>query len=159
MQDLFYGSLEERETLAKAITNKGGDTNVSDTLSTMATNVSNIIYVPDMNFTGQLGSFDGQSDGIPSYVIIPTVYKKKLIINSFTYSYANLRNVKVDIWGIDSEGSQTLLTEVADGTAIPKGATYDISTYATIKLQYLVVYDTYNSWFGKANYDVTLTDS
>lgn len=42
MQELFYGSIEEREALANAITNKGVDTNVSDTLSTMAENVNNI---------------------------------------------------------------------------------------------------------------------
>lgn len=42
MQDLYYGSLVEREALANAITNKGIHTNTSDTLSTMAENISEI---------------------------------------------------------------------------------------------------------------------
>ena len=43
MQELFYGSLEEREALAKAITDKGIPTNVSDSLLTMAANVESIV--------------------------------------------------------------------------------------------------------------------
>ena len=42
MQDLFYGSLEERDALATAITNKGIETSVSDTLTVMAENVNQI---------------------------------------------------------------------------------------------------------------------
>lgn len=43
IQEMFYGSIEEREALADAITNKGVNTNASDTLSTMAENVNNIV--------------------------------------------------------------------------------------------------------------------
>ena len=42
MQDLFYGSLAEREVLATAITNKGVKTNSSDTLTVMAQNISQL---------------------------------------------------------------------------------------------------------------------
>lgn len=42
MQDLYYGSISERETLAQAITSKGVLTNTSDKLSTMASNIKKL---------------------------------------------------------------------------------------------------------------------
>lgn len=42
MQELYFGSIEEREALADAITNKGVATNVTDSLITMSENVNNI---------------------------------------------------------------------------------------------------------------------
>lgn len=39
IQELYFGSIEEREALADAITNKGVDTNVADSLETMASNI------------------------------------------------------------------------------------------------------------------------
>ena len=40
--DAFYGSVEERETLAKTITDKGVATSAADTLTTMAANLSRV---------------------------------------------------------------------------------------------------------------------
>lgn len=43
MNELYYGSIAEREALAEAITSKGVSTNTSDSLSTMAENILNIV--------------------------------------------------------------------------------------------------------------------
>lgn len=42
ISDLFYGSVSEREALAKAITDKGVPTSAADTLTTMAENVEQV---------------------------------------------------------------------------------------------------------------------
>lgn len=42
MNELYYGSIAEREALANAITKKGVKTNTSDSLEIMSTNISNI---------------------------------------------------------------------------------------------------------------------
>ena len=42
LKDIYYGSLEERQLLANAITNKGIETNTADSLATMAENISHI---------------------------------------------------------------------------------------------------------------------
>lgn len=42
LKDIYYGSLEERQLLAEAITDKGVETKTADSLATMAENIGHI---------------------------------------------------------------------------------------------------------------------
>lgn len=53
IQELFYGLLSERKALADAITAKGVKTNTSDTLTTMAENISRIEKISDSGTKSQ----------------------------------------------------------------------------------------------------------
>lgn len=64
MNELFYGSIAEREALANAITNKGVNTSVADTLDTMAENVSNIDTVVYDSGSGTISLGDNGSSTI-----------------------------------------------------------------------------------------------
>lgn len=50
LNDLFYGSIEERQLLANAITNKGVITNATDSLAIMTENVNNVKASTDIPY-------------------------------------------------------------------------------------------------------------
>lgn len=105
MQELFYGSLEERELLATVITNKGVNTNVSDTLVTMAENIEKI---PEVETDSGSVSFNIGSNGASAtqHVNFKITFSKTPtvgITNPWTYFSVNtIKNVSTT--GFDIEG-------------------------------------------------------
>lgn len=50
LKDIYYGSIEERKSLAEAITNKGVPTDVTDSLVIMTENINNIKASTDVPY-------------------------------------------------------------------------------------------------------------
>ena len=136
MEELYYGSIAERKLLADAITEKGIDTSVTDSLSTMANNVSNIKY-EDIYAVGTGGS---NYENTYSYTIKVAEKGYKKLRVAFVLSACS--------WGIqfyvyDSNGKKLKeYTGLTTSSAVISETEYiDISQYPTVKL---TIHGTYN---------------
>ena len=97
MQDLFYGSLEEREALADAIADRKVPTNVSDSLITMANNIK---LIPTYEF--QEGTKTGsQKQGDSTHTVqflTPFSKPPKVGVSTTSYGFGlnNIRDITVN---------------------------------------------------------------
>lgn len=145
MNELYYGSIAEREALAEAITAKGVNTNTSDSLTTMAENVTNIKR-EDIYAVGAGGS--------------NTEQKSSLVIDIASHGYTQLRVAYIHSrcsWGINAtiydQNNQTIKfyngrggSDIVYDTPITEDEVIDISSYTSITIE---VHGTQNSgWNG-----------
>lgn len=93
LSELFYGSLEEREALAEAITNKGVPTEVSNTLDTI---IENVKKIPGYEVqSGSISGSQGQGDYTKT-ITFPKAFSATPIVMLNTSSYGfYIQNISV----------------------------------------------------------------